>query len=292
MVWHAAKCVAEDAELACDERVLKGKNVEERKNYGYALLKMIENAQNKPLCLATSFSGSKKSMKHRIEAISHKTTTRKYILFPTLFVLVSLLIVGCVYPSNKSYIKTTDWEIGETDEYNYNEAKFEYSLQNNFKSILLYYENYEYGKLTERNILSYGELEEYTNIFLLRDESYKSVPKRNFDVEMNGIETCIPIPKYDIGGAYAISRLHSVNDLIEITPGDDLILMAFFLETNNEKTPSYSCEILSSYDEHEIKSILNKNETVCLARLILSDLPSETLYEQMRKRAYPEMLSL
>lgn len=292
LVWYAAKCTAEDAELACDERVLKGKTVEERKNYGYALLKMIENAQNKPLCLTTSFSGSKKSMKHRIEAISHKTTTRKCILFPALLVLVSLLIVGCVYPSNKSYIKTTDWEIGETDEYNYNEAKFEYSLQNNFKSILLYYENYEYGKLTERNILSYGELEEYTNIFLLRDESYKSVPKRNLVVEMNGIETCIPIPKYDIGGAYAISRLHSVNDLIEITPGDDLILMAFFLETNNEKAPSYSCEILSSYDEHEIKSILNKNETVCLARLILSDLPSETLYEQMRKRAYPEMLSL
>ena len=53
LIWYASKCVAEDAELACDERVLKSKSIDERKNYGYALLQMIEHAQNKPLCLAT-----------------------------------------------------------------------------------------------------------------------------------------------------------------------------------------------------------------------------------------------
>ena len=291
LIWYASKCVAEDAELACDERVLKNKSVEERKNYGYALLQMIENAQNKPLCLATSFSGNKNAAKQRIEAITGKTKTRKYILVPVVMILIIFTIVGCVYPSEKSYIKTNEWKTGETEELNYHEAKYEYSLQNEFQSMLFYYESYEYGELTERSILSYGDLEKYNDTLLLRHESYKYDEKDHLVFEMNGIGISTPIP-HDTNKGYAMNSLYCDKELIEIHPGDDLILTTGYPTADPTFLNTYTCEILSTYDESELKELLSQNKNIFFVRLILSDLPAETLCEQMQKKELPEMLSI
>ena len=72
-----------------------------------------------------------------------------------------------MYPSDKSYIKTNDWTQGKTDEFTYDEAKYEYSFQEEFQSMLFYYETYEYGELTERSVLSYGELGQKSNCMIL-----------------------------------------------------------------------------------------------------------------------------
>lgn len=112
LVWYAAKCVTEDAELACDERVLKNKSKEECKKYGYALLQMMEHAQHNPLCMATSYFSGKNTAKQRIESITRRTITKKYILFPVVLLLMVVLAMGCVYPSEKIYIQTNvsdDW---------------------------------------------------------------------------------------------------------------------------------------------------------------------------------------
>ena len=291
LIWYASKCVAEDAELACDERVLKNKSLEERKNYGYALLQMIENAQNKPLCLATSFSGNKNAAKQRIEAITRKTKTRKYILVPIVIILIILNIVGCVYPSKKSYLKTNEWETGETEELNYHEAKYEYSLQNEFQSMLFYYESYEYGELTERSILSYGNLEKYNDTLLLRHESYKYDKKDHLVFEMNGIGISTPIP-HETDKGYVVNTLYCDKELLEIHPGDDLILTTGYPTADPTFFNTYNCEILSTYDESKLKELLSQNEKIFFVRLILSDLPVETLYEQMQKKEFPEMPSI
>lgn len=291
LIWYASKCVAEDAELACDERVLKNKSIEERKKYGYALLQMIENAQNKPLCLATSFSGNKNATKQRIKAIIRKTKTRKYILAPVVMILIIFTIVGCVYPSEKSYIKTNEWKTGETEELNYHEAKYEYSLQNEFQSMLFYYESYEYGELTERSILSYGDLEKYNDTLLLRHESYKYDEKDHLVFEMNGIGISTPIP-HDTNKGYAMNSLYCDKELIEIHPGDDLILTTGYPTADPTFLNTYTCEILSTYDESELKELLSQNKNIFFVRLILSDLPAETLCEQMQKKEFPEMLSI
>jgi beta-lactamase regulating signal transducer with metallopeptidase domain len=125
-VWYGAKCAAEDAELACDERVLKNKTAQERKDYGYALLSMMENAQNSPLCMATSYFGGKNTTKQRIESIARKATTKKYVLIPVILLLVVFCAVGCLYPSNESNTKTDDLIQSETEELTDNEAKDEY----------------------------------------------------------------------------------------------------------------------------------------------------------------------
>lgn len=292
LVWYAAKCVSEDAELACDERVLKNKTADERKKYGYALLQMMENAQNSPFCMATSYFGGKNTTKQRIESIARKTKTRKYVLIPVILVLVVLNIAGCVYPSEKSYIKTYDWNIGETEEIIYNEAKYEYSLQNDFQSMLFYYETYEFGELTERTILSYGELEKYSADFLLREESYKFEEKHHFIFEMDGIEVSMPIPQIDENRSYAVNHLYCENEMLEIKPNDDLILMASYQEKDSEITKALSCEILATYDEEELKKVLKNHNVVTFARLILSDLSADSLQDKMRKEVFPEMLSL
>lgn len=108
----------EDAELACDTRVLKDSSLEDRKNYGFALLELLEHVQSEKqnLRFTTSVSSSSNNMKRRIQKISNRSITKKYILFPVILVLILLMVVGCVYPSNKSYIKTSAWE-------NYDEEK-------------------------------------------------------------------------------------------------------------------------------------------------------------------------
>ena len=118
LVWYAAKCAAEDAELACDARVLREASVEERKNYGFALLELLTYAQKekKNLRFATSVSGNQNSMKRRIQEISNKTITKKYVLLPVALGLVLLLAAGCVYPSGDGDIKTDEEQIGEAAE--------------------------------------------------------------------------------------------------------------------------------------------------------------------------------
>lgn len=290
LVWYASKCAAEDAELACDAKVLKDCSVDERKQYGFALLELLEYAQNEKQTLkfATSVSGNQNSMKRRIQEISNRTNTRKYILFPVLLLLVLFLTAGCVYPSNESYLKTTQWKNGETEEVVYNEAKYEYSLQDEFRSMLFYYEVYQYGELAERKILSYEELEKLSDVLLLRHETYKLEDTRFFVVDRNGIETSIPILMVDNASAYATSYLHSGNnELLEIKPGEDLILMAAYQNMDSDSLPFLSCDVLSKYNEEELKKVFGDYNIATFARMILSDLPVEKLYEEMRKKEFP-----
>ena len=113
---------------------------------------MLEHAQSRGqhLCAATSMSGDKKSMKRRIQEISAGTSTKRMVLLPALMLLVAVLVLGCGIPSSKSWIKTGDWDSNETEDAIVSECEFSYFLQDNIKSLLLYYEIYEYGNLMER----------------------------------------------------------------------------------------------------------------------------------------------
>lgn len=288
LVWYVTKCAAEDAELACDARVLEDTSIEDRKNYGFALMELLEYAQNEKqnLRFTTSVSGSRNSMKRRIQEISNKTITRKYVLFPATLILVLLMAAGCVYPSNKSYIKTSNWTTGKPEVQDFAEAKYKYSLQDEFQSMLFYYESYEYGELVERSILSYGEVEKYSDTLLLRTENYTDEEKEYFIFEMNGIEISIPIPYVDKEIEYAISSIICEKDLLEIEAGDDLILMAKYPEKGSVFANTYDCRILETYDDEELREVLNNN-TVSFVRLVLSDLPAEKLCEQMEEKQFP-----
>ena len=291
LVWIAAKCASEDAELSCDAIVLKNCNMEERKKYGFALLQLIAYAQgeNQNLRFAASISGSKNNMKLRIQEISKKTSTRKVVLLPVILVFVVLLAVGCVYPSNNSWIKTEEWETSESEDAFYHGAEYQYSLQEEFQSMLLYYETYEYGELTERKIFSYGNIEKYNDVLKLGSKRPIYETADTYFIEMNGVETSIeaPISNYDVSGGYASNSLYSEKGLIEVNPGDDLILFAEYQSKDQETVQSFSCEKLSFYDEEKLQDTIKEQYFVSFVRMVLSDLPSEALYKQMSQQEFP-----
>lgn len=280
LIWYSSKCVAEDAELACDERVLKNKSVEERKNYGYALLQMIENAQNKPMCLATSFSGNKNTAKQRIEAITRNTKTKKYILVPVVVILIIFTILGCVYPSEKSYLKTTDWEHSENKEWMITETEFPYSVQENIKSHVVYCEIFEYGELVKTDVLGVAEIEDFTGNIKLYHEFSKMEEDNKFSLEIDGfgIEMNSLLSNYPSEGGYAFSALQS-DKKIEIVPEKSLILSAEF-RTENDTIQTYNCFELSKYTEDALKEQFKDNYVVGLYRIVFSELPSDELYEK------------
>ena len=280
LIWYASKCVAEDAELACDERVLKNKSIEERKNYGYALLQMIENAQNKPMCLATSFSGNKNTAKQRIEAITRKTKTKKYIFVTVVVILIIFTIVGCVYPSEKSYLKTNDWEHSENKEWTIIETEFPYSVQENMKSYAVYCEIYEYGEVVKTEVLGAAEIEDFTGNIKLRHEFSKLEEDDKFSLEIDGfrIEMNSPLSNYPSEGGYAFSTLQS-DKKIEVLKEESLILSAE-LRTENGTIQTYNCLELSKYTEDELKEQFKDNYVVELYRIVFSELPSDELYKK------------
>lgn len=279
-VWYGVKCMAEDAELACDERVLRHKTLEERKNYGYALLKMIENAQNKPLCFATSFSGNKKSVKNRIEAISNKTITKKRILFPAILVLICVLLAGCVNPSTESYLKTTDWKESDTKEWMINENIFSYFVQKNLRSYVVYGEIYEYGELVKTDVLGTATIENYNGSIKLCHKTSKAEDNNQFILKIDnfGIEMESLLSNYPDEGGYAYGALQSDKN-IEIIPEKSYVLSADY-KTDNDTVHAYSCSYLSDLTESELTEQLKNNYAVGLYRIVFSELSSDELYKK------------
>ena len=290
LVWVGAKCAEEDAELACDARVLKGQTPEGRKKYGYALLQILSGAQGDSyrMCIATSLGGSKKSMKMRIQEIANGTVTKKGVLFPLLLVMLMVLVMGCAAPTQKSWFKTADWETGETEDATYTEAEYSYVLQDDINSMLLYCEVYEYGELLERSVLSYGNIYEKNSTMKFRRESAIFEEKQTLMIEANGIGTELEAPAAQYAdGAHAGGALQSDSGKIEITPGTDLVLLSDYYAEGEEGITLYNCDQLSLCTEEELKELLKDNYIVSFVRVIFSDKQSEDLPQSFRQREYP-----
>ncbi len=72
LVWLAAAVSVQDCERACDHRVLKGADREEREQYGMALLRCLRapGARYNLLCLSSTMGGGKRSLHRRIALIA------------------------------------------------------------------------------------------------------------------------------------------------------------------------------------------------------------------------------
>lgn len=281
-VRFAARCVEEDTELACDARVLENQPVEVRKAYGYALLQMLENAQDKshPMVMATSMSGTRSSMKRRIEEISQKTTTKGCVVLPSILILTTTLVIGCGIPTDKSWIRTGEWDMGDTGEMLYTESAYEYSLKGNLESQLIYYEIYEYGELKKRTVLGAGEIENFASAVKLRHEVSKTSDESRFIMEIDGIgiEMDFPLSAYPDSGGQSFAALQS-DEKIEIVPEKSLILTADY-RTENGAIQTYDCGVLSDYTDAELKEALKENYVVGFCRIVFSEMPTKELYEK------------
>ena len=287
LVWLAAICMEEDAELACDARVLKDKNVEERKAYGYALLKILENAQEKKysFCVATSLSGNQKSMKRRITEISSATATKRQVILPLFLLVMVVFVIGCGVPTTKSWMREVMFDAGANANGGFYKLEYEFVLQDDIKSRVIYYEIYEYGELTERHIASYGELSEEDNSLKLRMETRPEEHVLILGNENVEAEIKIQNPKY-VSGSRSGSFLIYDQEKIEITPGDDYVLIADYQIKAGDSTESNSCEQLSEMNERQLQKSLKGHSLTTLVRMVFSDKSEKELYEFYKQKEH------
>lgn len=293
-VWLAAVCVEEDAELSCDAKVLRGKKKEERKEYGYALLQMMQNGGNKDhhFCAATSLCGSRNSIKRRIEEISQGTSTNKHVLFYMMLLLITISILGCGVPNTKSWLrhKSDSWDLYADEDGAIHELdEFEYTIQKDIQSRLIYYEIYEYGELSERRIMSYGDFGENRNE-TLKLQMETRAGERILTSEVNGVETEMKIQNSQYtAGSRGGSMLLAGNETREIHPGDDLILREDYQPEHGEAIGISLEKELSQMNARELQITL---KDVCLTtfiRIVFSDMPEQELYDAYAQKEYPLM---
>lgn len=92
-----ARCVQE-MELSCDAEVLENCDIEERREYGTAMLNVIRNCRRQGAALTTHFSPNKKSVKARFIGIMDTEKKKRgigIILFSVILCLISGVLISC-----------------------------------------------------------------------------------------------------------------------------------------------------------------------------------------------------
>ncbi|MDE6566880.1 MAG: M56 family metallopeptidase, partial [Lachnospiraceae bacterium] len=118
LVWHSVHLSIEDAELACDEKVIRVLGEESRCGYGETLLGLIRKrtAFLECTCMSTQMSGNKQETKKRLERIVEQGKRRKGRI---LFLVVSMLVLCMATLPGKKMAKYTvtekEWKMVEQE---------------------------------------------------------------------------------------------------------------------------------------------------------------------------------
>ena len=97
LVWVAAQLSKQDAEVACDEAVIRQLGEEHRTAYGNTLIRMTCNHRgSKALLVAsTTMVSGKRALKERVVRIAKHPKTRLYALIAVI--LAAAIAVGCTF---------------------------------------------------------------------------------------------------------------------------------------------------------------------------------------------------
>lgn len=108
-VWWGSLASIRDAELSCDERVVEGMGKKERRQYGEALLHLLDGSceKKKVLDATTAMTGGKNEMKERIFTIAKRRKTQKSALAAAMTLLLMAGVLGCT--------KAQDADVPETE---------------------------------------------------------------------------------------------------------------------------------------------------------------------------------
>lgn len=108
LVHLMARFAQEDIELACDDAVVRGMDVDARRAYGETILRSVE-AQMKKRALVSCFAGEKETLMRRFEGLFDKKVKKRGI---ALVVAAAVLVgtLGCAFSVGESKSKLTDEE--------------------------------------------------------------------------------------------------------------------------------------------------------------------------------------
>ena len=108
LVHLMARFAQEDIELACDDAVVRGMDVDARRAYGETILRSVE-AQMKKRALVSCFAGEKETLMRRFEGLFDKKVKKRGI---ALVVAAAVLVgtLGCAFSIGESKDQLTDEE--------------------------------------------------------------------------------------------------------------------------------------------------------------------------------------
>ena len=97
LVWIAAKASVQDCERACDARVLKNADQEERETYGTLLLSYLKQPPMRYslLCTSSPMGGGKRSLRGRIALIAEKPVTKRAAVIALAVCVTLTCLVAC-----------------------------------------------------------------------------------------------------------------------------------------------------------------------------------------------------
>lgn len=106
LVHLMARFAQEDIELACDDAVVRGMDVDARRAYGETILRSVE-AQMKKRALVSCFAGEKETLMRRFEGLFDKKVKKRGI---ALVVAAAVLVgtLGCAFSVGESKDKLTE----------------------------------------------------------------------------------------------------------------------------------------------------------------------------------------
>ena len=100
LVWCAAILSRSDAELACDEATIRRLGESERAEYGRTLLRLTCEKRSAIVNIATTMTGSGRSIRERIALIVKKPKMAVYTLIAVI--LIAAIAVGCTFTGAKN----------------------------------------------------------------------------------------------------------------------------------------------------------------------------------------------
>lgn len=90
-IYLLVKLVATQCEVSCDERVVRGQDIDGRHQYAMSLIGMAQSHPKGYTLLTTYFNGGKSTMKKRINSVYEPAKTRAGVLLLACMLLTTLL---------------------------------------------------------------------------------------------------------------------------------------------------------------------------------------------------------
>lgn len=297
LVWLGTRRAGEDAELACDEGVTRACGDREKKEYGTALLRILECTKKRqtPLCGAASMGSGNKNMRRRMEAIVNTPKTRVFPFGFSAVFLTSALLAGCTALPSAVRMRTVwnqDVPVSCTMAVDYQMEFPDAPLGR-----LVYFEIYEYGERLGAYQISYRSPKELNRAdagtdLQVRFGNQWTLGMWNYLEISEGTEEnrqTFYYPPLEGNLAFASSAIWSDGKTHRTEPDTSYVLAAQFYNTDGIGL-SYGCEYLTETPREEWKEDFDQLARAILVRMVTSERPEEVLAERYGLEEYSQTM--
>lgn len=292
LIWAAYHLMCKDMEMSCDEKVIGSMGNDVKEEYSRSLLGF---AVNRRIPAASPLAFGETSVKTRIRNVLRFRQTRKIGTAVGVVICMITVLIGCANGEDVNYLKN----LSAGNKVDAREITYEYAVNNDIKSYLIYKETYTDGMLEGYEFVNSGTFGE------------KGIPRKGKFV----MERCLNIRNaLDYQKAYClvtfegereewnhsnysyidgfISRreTHYLEDdqsKVKIAAGEGIVLSAWSLARGANDVETIPCESFMSEMKRENVEV---NDSTILHYLVFSDKTEEELKAEYKVSPYAKQL--